>query len=198
MSQSDKYGFEHKCCKERDKAHAQIAALREALESLIDDGPCRYDHSGYCQTHTNERDDEQCAMIFARAVLTDTDKAAAQYQRVPEGWKPMSPRMTEEMWGAWRNGRNRPGWNPQYSYRPMFDAAPSVGEELKRQSLPEGYKALKRLDRVIKFVEAYPAGDAKTFVNPDNGELISANDEVRAFASAILNGPATPQPGDGE
>ena len=45
---------------------AECDRLRDALESLVDDDPCRYDHSGFCQTHTNELDDGLCAMKVAR------------------------------------------------------------------------------------------------------------------------------------
>ncbi len=55
----------------------------------------------------------------------------------------------------------------------------------------------RQVDRIIKFVHAYYTGGAQTFVNPDNAELVSANYEVRAFAAAILNGPAKPEPEDG-
>ena len=37
MSQSDKYGFEHKCCEERDEARAQLAEL-ETLRGPRDRG----------------------------------------------------------------------------------------------------------------------------------------------------------------
>jgi hypothetical protein len=46
-----------------------------------------------------------------------------------------------------------------------------------------------RLARVERFLMAYYTGDACTFVNPDNGELISATYEARALANACLRGP---------
>ena len=49
--------------------------------------------------------------------------------------------------------------------------------------------AAEQLRRIEKFVHAYWMADALTFVNPDNGELVSATYEVRAFASALLRGP---------
>ena len=44
-----------------------VGELVEALEGLIDDEPCRYDHHGYCQTHFIT---EPCEMAVARAALT--------------------------------------------------------------------------------------------------------------------------------
>lgn len=44
-------------------------------------------------------------------------------------------------------------------------------------------------ERIEKFCNAYYSGDCLTFVNPDNGELVSANYEVRAFAVALMRGP---------
>lgn len=45
---------------------AEVAGLREALEGLIDEDPCWYDHHGYCQAHfvTNP-----CEMAIAREAL---------------------------------------------------------------------------------------------------------------------------------
>jgi hypothetical protein len=40
--------------------------LVRALEGLVDDEPCRYDHHGYCQTH---RLNNPCEMQVARAAL---------------------------------------------------------------------------------------------------------------------------------
>ncbi len=55
------------------KANLHLAAaspdLLAALEALTDDDQCRLDHSGFCQTHTNEMDDGQCAMVVARAAI---------------------------------------------------------------------------------------------------------------------------------
>ena len=56
----------------RDQAAAvaaREAALAGVLETLIDDDECRFDHSGFCQTHTNQLDDGRCAMAVAIAVL---------------------------------------------------------------------------------------------------------------------------------
>jgi len=45
---------------------AEIARLREALEGLIDDDPCWYDHHGYCQAHYVT---SPCEMAIARQAL---------------------------------------------------------------------------------------------------------------------------------
>lgn len=61
-----------------EAAEAREAALAGALEPLIDDDECRLDHSGFCQTHTNELDDGRCAMVAARAVLAATPADAME------------------------------------------------------------------------------------------------------------------------
>ncbi|MBT0666997.1 hypothetical protein HT136_01275 [Novosphingobium profundi] len=44
---------------------AQAEELAEALEALLDDEPCQYDHHGYCQSHFISN---PCEMATARAV----------------------------------------------------------------------------------------------------------------------------------
>ncbi len=60
-----------------------LAALREALEGMLEDFGAPYD--GHLSVET------------ARAVIADTAKAAAQYQRVPEGWGVFPVESTEQM-----------------------------------------------------------------------------------------------------
>ena len=50
-------------------------------------------------------------------------------------------------------------------------------------------KATPLAERIEKFCNAYYTGDCLTFVDPANGKLVSANDEVRAFAGALMAGP---------
>ena len=89
---------------------------------------------------------------------------------------------------------------------PYPDGNPTLTEQLEEDErrrfytddlLREAKDLGRQVDRIIKFLEAYYTGDAQTFVNPDNGELVSASYEVRAFAAALLNGPAKPEPEDG-
>lgn len=47
-----------------------IVLLREALESLLDDDKCRYDHHGYCQTHYLG---DPCEVAEARRILALKD-----------------------------------------------------------------------------------------------------------------------------
>ena len=47
---------------------AERDALREALERFIDGEECRFDHHGYCQTHTS-LEEGPCLMVRARAAL---------------------------------------------------------------------------------------------------------------------------------
>ncbi|KKK63266.1 hypothetical protein LCGC14_2996030 [marine sediment metagenome] len=86
---------------------------------------------------------------------------------------------------------------------PYPDGNPTLTEQLEEDErrrfytddlLREAQDLGRQLDRITKFLRAYYTGDAQTFVNPDNGELVSASYEVRAFAAAILNGPAKPEP----
>ena len=49
-------------------ARAERDALREALERFIDGEECRFDHHGYCQTHTS-LEEGPCLMVQARAAL---------------------------------------------------------------------------------------------------------------------------------
>ena len=51
-----------------------IAELVEALDGLIDDEPCRYDHHGYCQSHFITA---PCEMAVARATLAKVKGEAA-------------------------------------------------------------------------------------------------------------------------
>ena len=55
-----------------ERARAKDEAVK-ALATLIDDDECRLDHSGFCQTHTNELDDGRCAMAVALAILATLD-----------------------------------------------------------------------------------------------------------------------------
>lgn len=58
----------------RDRAHAQAAAMREALEGLVDGGPCDHlDHHGVCQTHS--MGDTPCANAEALKALASPDDA---------------------------------------------------------------------------------------------------------------------------
>lgn len=86
---------------------------------------------------------------------------------------------------------------------PYPDGNPTLTEQLEEDErrrfytddlLREAQDLGRQLDRIAKFLTAYYTGNAQTFVNPDNGELVSANYEVRAFAAAILHGPAKPEP----
>ncbi len=72
----------------------------------------------------------------------------------------------------------------------LIDSLPPHGEALavRIADALNGSEALLA-EAVEKFCTAYYAGDALTFVNPDNGELVSATYEVRAFAAALLRGP---------
>jgi hypothetical protein len=47
---------------------AELTRLRKALEGLVDDEPCCFDHHGYCQTHGPGP--IPCQMAVARAALT--------------------------------------------------------------------------------------------------------------------------------
>ena len=85
---------------------------------------------------------------------------------------------------------------------PYPDGNPTLIEQFEEDArrrfytddlLEEAQELGRQLDRITKFLEAYYTGDAQTFVNPDNGELVSANYEVKAFAAAILHGPASEQ-----
>ena len=64
---------------DNDEANARLIAaapnLLMVLEALTDDDECRLDHSGFCQTHTNEMNDGQCTMAVARAAI---DKATEE------------------------------------------------------------------------------------------------------------------------
>ncbi len=42
------------------------------------------------------------------------------------------------------------------------------------------------LARMRKFLHAYATGDCLTFVNPQNGKLLSVTDNARALAAACL------------
>lgn len=46
---------------------AEVKLLVEALESLIDDEECSFDHHGYCQTHFSGS--SPCVMDMARKTL---------------------------------------------------------------------------------------------------------------------------------
>ena len=89
---------------------------------------------------------------------------------------------------------------------PYLDGNPTLTEQLEEDErrrfytgdlLREAQELGRQLNRITKFLQAYYTGEAQTFVNPDNGELVSANYEIRAFAAAILQGPAKPEPEDG-
>lgn len=77
-------------------------------------------------------------------------------------------------------------------------------EEYKRQHyytkdiLKEAQEMMQLIRRAREFLNVYYTGDAQTFVDPDNGKLVSANYEVRAFAAAILAGLASDDPPEGE
>ena len=90
---------------------------------------------------------------------------------------------------------------------PYPDENPTLTEQLEEDArrrfytndlLREAQELGRQVNRITKFLEAYYTGGAQTFVNPDNGELVSANYEVRAFAAAILYGPAAPTNPDPE
>ena len=67
-----------------EAAEARVAELAGALEPLIDDDECRLDHSGFCQTHTNELDDGRCAMAVANTVLAATPAEALERARAKD------------------------------------------------------------------------------------------------------------------
>lgn len=46
---------------------SELKRCREALDSLIDDDDCRFDHHGYCQTHFSGS--SPCVMETARQAL---------------------------------------------------------------------------------------------------------------------------------
>ena len=85
---------------------------------------------------------------------------------------------------------------------PYSDGNPTLTEQIEEDArrrfytddlIREAQELGRQLDRITKFLGAYYTGDAQTFVNPDNGELVSANYEVKAFAAAVLRGPACEQ-----
>ena len=59
-------GMALKYCEIRDSKNAENARLRSALEGLIDDEACGYDHHGYCQAHFITK---PCEMAVAREAL---------------------------------------------------------------------------------------------------------------------------------
>lgn len=72
------------------------------------------------------------------------------------------------------------------------DDVDPVVAELKHELAVADHK----LHRIQKFCLEYYHCRCGNFANPDNGELVSANYEVRAFANAILRGPLTSHPDD--
>ena len=89
---------------------------------------------------------------------------------------------------------------PKRDYEEAVAAWHRRGDELKRLKKDYGHVrkelalADKQLDRIHKFLNAHakPAHDreaAMTFVDPDTGNLVSANEEARALARACLLGP---------
>ena len=79
---------------------------------------------------------------------------------------------------------------------PYPDGNPTLTEQLEEDErrrfytqdlLDEAHELAHQLGTVVKFCESYYHGDAKTFANPDNDELLPASYEVRAFAAAILH-----------
>ncbi|KKN52652.1 hypothetical protein LCGC14_0610460 [marine sediment metagenome] len=63
------YANDKSICEDQARLIATAPDLLMMLEALVDDDECRLDHSGFCQTHTNEMDDGQCAMVVARAAI---------------------------------------------------------------------------------------------------------------------------------
>ena len=78
---------------------------------------------------------------------------------------------------------------------PYVDGNPTLTEQLEEDErrrfytqdlVDEANELAAQLGTVVKLCEAYYCGDAKTFANPDNDELLTATYEVRAFARAVL------------
>ncbi|HYE57810.1 MAG TPA: hypothetical protein VD948_04865, partial [Rhodothermales bacterium] len=49
------------------KHFEEVTALRLALDALVDDEPCQYDHHGYCQAHSLGK---PCSNAVGKALLT--------------------------------------------------------------------------------------------------------------------------------
>ena len=73
-----------------------------------------------------------------------------------------------------------------------FTAATLIEQLTKeRDDALKGFKSeVGRFRAVCKFLHAYEMGDAMTFVDPYNGDLVSATHEAKALARACLEGPA--------
>lgn len=60
----------------------RIDVLTAALRGLMDDEPCRYDHAGYCQTHSVSK---PCVMAAARTALAPAREVAERDPTGPGG-----------------------------------------------------------------------------------------------------------------
>ena len=102
---------------EAEELGGQLAALREAARKVCE-----------------ETDDIPWWIGELKTVLSDTAKAAAQWVRVPEGWKPMPPHLTYDMdlRGCEADQADYSGAGPGHQsesiadiYRAIFAAAPN-------------------------------------------------------------------------
>ena len=112
-----------------DDAFKLQAALRATLLRLVDDFGPDVDADGWKDTFSKRHVNE------ARALLTDTAEAAAQWQRVPEGYVVAPVKPTEEMLAETRGveeHRAKAGfrWKKHWAWgwQRMIAAAPKAGE----------------------------------------------------------------------
>ena len=129
----------------------QIAALREALEKatrLVGAYNNELQRKGFT---AEARQPTVAVLREARAALTDTAAAAAQYQLVPEGYVVAPVKATQEManagWAAIANNADDPQAAAWPIWQAMIAAAPHAGEGT--ETYRERYKR--------ELIAAYPA-----------------------------------------